>query len=57
MFTDGITEARNSTREFFGMDRLRRLVAAHAGEGFHEIHSSVSAALEAFTGGARSRMM
>jgi phosphoserine phosphatase RsbU/P len=55
MFTDGITEARNASREFFGMDRLRRLVAAHAHEDFHEIHAAVSAALEAFTGGAPQR--
>ncbi len=55
IFTDGVTEAQNSAHEFFGLARLRQVVASHAQDGFHEVHASVRAALDAFTGGAPQR--
>jgi serine phosphatase RsbU (regulator of sigma subunit) len=55
IFTDGVTEAQNSAREFFGLARLRQVVASHAQEGFQEIYASVRAVLDAFTGGAPQR--
>ena len=33
LFTDGVTEARGAADDFFGEHRLRRLLAASAGEG------------------------
>jgi len=50
-YTDGVTEARNGSGEFFGAQRLERLLAAHAGESAEALCASVRAAVLAFQPG------
>jgi sigma-B regulation protein RsbU (phosphoserine phosphatase) len=50
--TDGITETRNPSDEFFGSERVRAIVRAHAGKRAEEIQSAVIEAVQAFRGKA-----
>jgi serine phosphatase RsbU (regulator of sigma subunit) len=50
MFTDGVTEARNATGEFFGESRLEQVVAASGGGSASELLRAIVEALGAFAG-------
>jgi serine phosphatase RsbU (regulator of sigma subunit) len=52
VYSDGVSEAQNTTGEFFGKKRLRELAGAHAAEGCRAIHDAVQEAVAAFTEGA-----
>src|SRR5215469_4004079 len=52
IYSDGVTEAQNSTGDFFGRKRLREVVSANAAEGAATVHDAVQEAVTAFTGGA-----
>ena len=52
LFTDGVTEAQNAAREFFGKQRLRDVVAHAAGLDCTGMHDAIQQALKDFTGGA-----
>jgi sigma-B regulation protein RsbU (phosphoserine phosphatase) len=52
IYSDGVTEAQNQNREFFGKKRLREILAAHAGESCSAIHDAIQEGVAAFTEGA-----
>jgi sigma-B regulation protein RsbU (phosphoserine phosphatase) len=52
--SDGVTEARNAAGDFFGDQRLRELVGAAAGERAEVLCARLVAAVDAFSGDARS---
>lgn len=53
LFTDGLTEARNSTGEELGTDRLLRYVARYADQHPRELARRVKDYLDDFTSGAK----
>jgi sigma-B regulation protein RsbU (phosphoserine phosphatase) len=52
IYSDGVTEAQNRNREFFGRKRLREIVNAHAKESCIAIHDAIQEGVAAFTEGA-----
>ena len=52
IYSDGVTEAQNQAREFFGKKRLRDILNAHAGESCSAIHDAIQEGVAAFTEGA-----
>ena len=52
IYSDGVTEAQNLNREFFGKARLRQIVQAHANESCTAIHDAIQEGVAAFTEGA-----
>jgi serine phosphatase RsbU (regulator of sigma subunit) len=52
VYSDGVTEAQNRNREFFGKKRLCDIVKAHAGEPCKAIHDAIQEGVAAFTEGA-----
>ena len=52
IYTDGVTEAQNPREEFFGKQRLREIVAAHAGQSCATLHDAIQQSVAAFTEGA-----
>ncbi len=46
--TDGIWEAANASRDMFGKDRLREIIAQQADSSAEEIHSAIVSAVRAF---------
>ena len=52
IYSDGVTEAQNLERGFFGKKRLRALVEAHASDSCAAIHDAIQDAVAAFTEGA-----
>ena len=52
IYSDGVTEAQNLEKRFFGKKRLREVVEAHAGQSCVAIHDAVQEAVAAFTEGA-----
>jgi len=52
IYSDGVTEAQNQSREFFGKKRLRDIVDAHAHESCGAIHDAIQQGVAAFTEGA-----
>jgi serine phosphatase RsbU (regulator of sigma subunit)/pSer/pThr/pTyr-binding forkhead associated (FHA) protein len=52
IYSDGVTEAQNLEKQFFGKRRLREAVEAHAGESCGTIHDAVQDAVAGFTEGA-----
>ena len=52
LYTDGITEARNSEKDFYGEDRLMDCMIKHSNEDVHVLLNSVRADVEAFVGDA-----
>jgi serine phosphatase RsbU (regulator of sigma subunit) len=52
IYSDGVTEAQNRSREFFGKKRLRDIVSAHAAEACTAIHDAIQEGVAAFTEGA-----
>jgi serine phosphatase RsbU (regulator of sigma subunit) len=52
IYSDGVTEAQNQAREFFGKKRLRDILNAHAGESCSAIHDAIQEGVATFTEGA-----
>jgi serine phosphatase RsbU (regulator of sigma subunit) len=52
IYSDGVTEAQNQNREFYGKKRLNATLTAHAGESCSAIHDAIQADVVAFTEGA-----
>jgi sigma-B regulation protein RsbU (phosphoserine phosphatase) len=52
IYSDGVTEAQNTEKGFFGKRRLREIVEAHAAESCTTIHDAIQEAVAAFTEGA-----
>jgi phosphoserine phosphatase RsbU/P len=52
IYSDGVTEAENSDGQFFGTDRLRRLIRENATASCSELHKHILAEVESFTEGA-----
>ena len=50
LYTDGVTEAENSTHELFGSTRLQAAVETNRNQTAAEIHSAIRESLSAFTG-------
>ena len=51
VFSDGVSEAENRTRQMFEKHGLREAVTAHAGVGAAELHAALREAFEVFTEG------
>ena len=52
IYSDGVTEAQNQQREFFGKKRLNEILKAHAGKSCSAIHDAIQEGVTAFTEGA-----
>jgi serine phosphatase RsbU (regulator of sigma subunit)/pSer/pThr/pTyr-binding forkhead associated (FHA) protein len=52
IYSDGVTEAQNQKREFFGKKRLNEILKTHAGESCSAIHDAIQEGVTAFTEGA-----
>jgi|SRR5579871_832210 len=52
IYSDGVTESQNQKGEFFGKQRLRDVVTAHAADSCGAIHDAIQEAVAAFTEGA-----
>jgi len=52
IYSDGVTEAQNQNKEFFGRKRLDEVLKAHAGGSCAAIHDAIQEAVAAFTEGA-----
>ena len=52
IYSDGVTEAQNIEKGFFGKKRLREIVEAHAAGSCTAIHDAIQEAVAAFTEGA-----
>ena len=52
IYSDGVTEAQNLEKRFFGKKRLREVVEAHAGHSCAAIHDAIQDAVATFTEGA-----
>ncbi len=50
MFTDGVTESRSPSGEFFGLRRLKDLLAAHASRSAQEVVVAIENAVDDFRG-------
>ncbi|HEX8984794.1 MAG TPA: SpoIIE family protein phosphatase [Bryobacteraceae bacterium] len=50
VYTDGLIEAQNRARKFYGLERLREAVLANAGADTQGLHRNLLAACDAFTG-------
>jgi serine phosphatase RsbU (regulator of sigma subunit) len=48
IYTDGVTEAQNPSREFFGRKRLREIVLAHAADSCLELHNNIMGEVKGF---------
>jgi len=51
MYTDGLTEARNDSGDFYGEERLAAVVGATSASGAHGLLEELVADLRSFTGG------
>jgi serine phosphatase RsbU (regulator of sigma subunit) len=52
IYSDGVTEAQNQNREFFGKKRLNDILKAHAKDSCAAIHDAIQEGVAAFTEGA-----
>ena len=52
LYTDGVPEATNSSEELYGMDRLKKVLGAHASDKPEEILKAVRKDVDAFVGEA-----
>jgi len=52
VYSDGVTEAQNQNKEFFGKKRLYDVLKAHAGGSCTAIHDAIQESVAAFTEGA-----
>ena len=49
LYTDGVTEARNSTDETFGLERLEQIVRQAGAQRAHEICQAVTTSVNDFS--------
>ena len=54
LYTDGISEGKNSSGELFGSDRIARAAAAASQKSVDEIKAVILRELDTFTGGAHA---
>jgi sigma-B regulation protein RsbU (phosphoserine phosphatase) len=52
IYSDGLTEARNRSDQFFGQRRLREILKSHASDSCTTIHDAIQEAVASFTEGA-----
>jgi NarL family two-component system response regulator LiaR len=52
LYTDGVSEAQNATREFFGEERLEKVLSTRADGSAHELAESVLSEVAGFVGTA-----
>ena len=52
LYTDGITEAQNAVKEFYGLERLCAVVSAHWGRSAEAVKEAIVEDLRAFVGDA-----
>ncbi|SEP83447.1 Serine phosphatase RsbU, regulator of sigma subunit [Lachnospiraceae bacterium NE2001] len=52
LYTDGVTEARNADKEFYGEARLLECITAHSEENPKELLASIKADVDTFVNGA-----
>ena len=52
IYSDGVTEAQNLEKKFFGKRRLREAIEAHASGSCAAIHDAIQEAVAGFTEGA-----
>ncbi len=52
LYSDGVTEARNSPQLFYSIERLERLVVQHRDQSAREIHDAIFDDWKTFTEGA-----
>ena len=52
LYTDGITEAQNAVKEFYGLERLCAVVAAHWGRSAEAVKEAIVEDVRAFVGDA-----
>lgn len=52
LYTDGITEATNTEKEFYGLDRLCDMISRHAHLSAHDVQTAVIQDVETFMGEA-----
>ena len=53
LYTDGVTEARNAEKEFFGEERLKECLKKHSAEGVKKILASIRSEVEVFVDGEK----
>ncbi len=51
-YSDGLSEAENTKGKFFDVDRMKKVILAHAKSGCAELHTNLMEAVDAFTEGA-----
>lgn len=51
-YSDGLSEAENIKGQFFDLDRMKKVIVAHAQSGCSALHTDLMAAVDAFTEGA-----
>ncbi len=55
IYTDGVSEATNSSNELFGEERLKKVVVDHVARGAADLHEVLRQELTAFTSGAAQK--
>ncbi len=55
LYTDGVIEAQNDARQFYGLDRLLKVAQAHACEDCRQLHGAILHDVDVFTQGAPQR--
>jgi serine phosphatase RsbU (regulator of sigma subunit) len=55
VFSDGLTDAQNSSGEMFESSRVDQVLQANAGSDSHALHAALLSAVDQFTGGAPQR--
>lgn len=55
VYTDGLVEARDESKNFYGVDRLQRLVASHRRDSAQSLRDAIVADLERHVGGRSFR--
>ncbi|SNU08614.1 Serine phosphatase RsbU, regulator of sigma subunit [Lachnospiraceae bacterium] len=53
LYTDGVTEARNAEKEFFGEERLKECLKKHSAEEVKKILTSIRSEVEVFVDGEK----
>jgi serine phosphatase RsbU (regulator of sigma subunit) len=49
IYSDGVTEARGQGSEFYGVDRLLRVIGANAAASWEQLHDAILENVQAFT--------
>ena len=51
IFSDGVSEARGPSGDFYGVERLRRVAASNAAGSWEQMHEAILDDVQAFTQG------